>query len=91
MRQVHNNFNFLPIKGPCINNIGNFSGFLTHPSSCRQFFSTICCNFDQFFDPSQLPTSFMDDPKWKFTLFYAVKMSLRRGMGGTKKPKNHIT
>ena len=39
-------------KGSSINDIGNFSAFLTPPSPCRQFFSTIC---RQFLTPSLLP------------------------------------
>ena len=42
-------------KGPSINDVGNFSGFLTPPPPGRQFFSTIRRQFWPIFDPSPLP------------------------------------
>ena len=41
--------------GPSINDVGNFSGFLTPPLPCRQFFSNIRRQFWPIFDPSPLP------------------------------------
>ena len=50
-------------KGPSINNVGNFSGLLTHPLSplpCRQFFSPIRLEFWPIFDPSPQPYPIAD-------------------------------
>ena len=41
-------------RGPTINDVGNFSGFLTFPSPCRQFYSTIHWQFWPIFDPSSV-------------------------------------
>ena len=41
-------------KGTSINDVGNFSGFLTPPSPWRQFLSTIRWQFWPIFDPSPL-------------------------------------
>ena len=56
-------------KGPSINDVGNFSKFLTPPSPMLTVFSTICRQFGQIFDPFQLPTSYMDGPKRLHVLF----------------------
>jgi hypothetical protein len=49
-------------KGPSINNVGNFSGFLKPPPPCWQSFSTIRRQFWPMFDSSQLPMLFMESP-----------------------------
>ena len=52
------------VKGPFINDVGNFSEFLTPPPPCRQVLVLSIGNFDQ--SPSQLPTSFIDGPQGGF-------------------------
>jgi hypothetical protein len=42
--------------GPSINDVGNFSGFLTPPPPCGQFFITIHWQFGPMFDPSPYQT-----------------------------------
>ena len=56
-------------KGPSINDVGNISKFLTPTSRMSTVFSTIRRQFGPIFDPSQLPTSYMDGPKRLHVLF----------------------
>ena len=49
---------FNSLKGPSINDDGNFSVFFTPPSPMSAVFSTICRQFWPIFDPSPTPLTF---------------------------------